>query len=309
MLIFWIVFNAVIVLLLFLDLAFVGRTGRVIRPRQALLGSAAWIALALVFAVIVRQWMGPAKSLEFMAGYLVEEALSLDNLFVFIFLFGYLKVPPEEQRTVLFWGILGALLMRGGFILAGTALVRRFHWILYALGVFVTGTGVRLMFQGKAGEAGPSRNLVLRLASRFPRISEHYEGSKFFVMREGRRFATPLWIALLVVETTDILFATDSIPAILAITRDSFIVYTSNAFAVLGLRSLFFALGGLVKLFRYLKYGLAVVLMFIGTRMLLSFWLQIPTWVSLLVIAGVMAVAVMASLWFKEAPAPDATID
>jgi len=299
MAIFWIIFNAAIVLLLLLDLALVGRISRVIRPREALLGSAAWIGLALIFAGIVHFWMGPAKSVEFMTGYLVEESLSLDNLLVFLFLFGYLKVPREEQRTVLFWGILGALLMRAAFILAGTALVRRFHWVLYALGVFVIATGIRLMFQGKA-EGGASGNLALRLAKKFPRVSEHYEGSKFFVVREGLRYATPLWIALLVVEATDILFATDSIPAILAITRDSFIVYTSNAFAVLGLRSLFFALAGLMNLFRYLKYGLAVTLIFIGTRMLLSFWFQIPTWVSLLVIAGVMATAVLASLGRKE---------
>jgi tellurite resistance protein TerC len=300
MLIFWIVFNVSILLLLFLDLAVLNREGRVIPFRQALLSSAVWVLLALIFAAIIHQWMGAAKSLEFVTGYLVEEALSVDNLFVFILLFGYFKVPPEQERTVLFWGIVGALIMRGVFIVAGVALVKRFHWILYAFGAFLVYTGFQLMSEGEDEEVDPSRNFVLRMARRFLRISDSYEGKKFFTVRNGKGFATPLFVVLLVVETTDILFATDSIPAILAISRDPFIVYTSNVFAILGLRSIFFALSGLMKLFHYLNYGLAVVLMFIGAKMLISFKYQIPTWAALLVIAVVLAVSVVASKLFPQ---------
>lgn len=300
MLIFWVIFNAVILLLLFLDLAVLNRSGRVVSFKQAMLGSAVWIGLAVIFALIIHQWMGVGKSLEFAAGYLVEEALSVDNLFVFILLFRYFKVPAEQERTVLFWGILGALLMRGIFIVAGVALVRRFHFILYLFGAFLIYTGFKLMSEGEEEEVDPSRNVVLKLARRFLPISSSYEGNKFFTLQDGKRFATPLFVVLLVVETTDILFATDSIPAILAISRDPFIVYTSNVFAILGLRSLFFALSGMMKLFHYLNYGLAIVLMFIGAKMLATVKFQIPTWVALLVIAVVLAASVLASIVFPK---------
>jgi tellurite resistance protein TerC len=300
---FWIIFNAAILALLILDLAVLNRGGRVIPFKEALLSSAIWIALAGVFAVLIHRWMGPTRSLEFVTGYLIEEALSVDNLFVFILLFGYFKVPPEQEKTVLFWGIIGALIMRGVFILCGVALVNRFHWVLYAFGVFLIWSGYKLLGESEEAETDPSRNLVLRLCRRFLPVSEGYEGNKFLVRREGKLLATPLLVVLLVVETTDILFATDSIPAILAITRDSFIVYTSNVFAILGLRSLYFALSGLMKVFHYLNYGLAVVLMFIGLKMLLAIRYNIPTWVALCVIAGVLAVSVLASVAFpKETP-------
>ena len=214
---FWIIFNAVILLLLFLDLAVVNRTYRVVPFRQALLMSGLWIGLAMAFAVFVHQWMGAAKALEFATGYLLEEALSVDNLFVFILLFAYFKVPPEEEKTVLFWGIIGALIMRGTFIWAGVALVQRFHWILYAFGVFLIWTGFQLMRKGEE-QQDPSRNIVLRSCRRFLPLTETYEQKQFFLRREGKTFVTPLFVVLLVVETTDILFATDSIPAILAIT-------------------------------------------------------------------------------------------
>lgn len=297
---FWIIFNAVIVALLILDLAVLNRGGRVVPFKTALWSSAAWIALAGAFAVFIHQWMSPAKSLEFVAGYLIEEALSVDNLFVFILLFGYFKVPPEQEKTVLFWGILGALLMRGVFIVSGVALVQRFHWILYAFGAFLIYSGFKLMRQGEDEEIDPSRNLVLRLSRRWLPVSDRYEGSKFVVRREGRFLATPLLIVLLVVETTDILFATDSIPAILAISRDPFIVYTSNVFAILGLRSMYFALSGLMKLFEYLNYGLAAILIFIGLKMLLSFRYEIHTWVTLVVIAVVLGISVLASVLFPR---------
>ena len=304
---FWIVFNAVILLLLFLDLAVASRKYQVVPFKQAMLMSAFWIALALGFAALVHHWMGATKALEFVTGYLLEEALSVDNLFVFILLFAYFKVPPEEEKTVLFWGIIGALIMRGIFILAGVALVQRFHWILYAFGVFLIWTGLQLMRKGGEDQQDPSRNLVLKLCHRFLPLTETYEQKRFFVWREGKIFVTPLFVVLLVVETTDILFATDSIPAILAITRDPFIVYTSNVFAILGLRSLYFALAGLMKLFHYLNYGLSVVLMFIGTKMLLPERYHVPTWAALLVIAGVLALAVLASVVFpkKEGPASE----
>jgi tellurite resistance protein TerC len=296
---FWIVFNAAILVLLFLDLAVANRKRRVVPFKQALLMSAFWIGLAMAFAVFVHQYLGATKALEFVTGYLLEEALSVDNLFVFILLFAYFKVPPEEEKTVLFWGIIGALIMRGTFIWAGVALVQRFHWILYAFGVFLIWTGFQLLREGEQ-QADPSGNLVLKLSRRFLPLTNTYEGKNFFVRREGKILATPLLVVLLVVETTDILFATDSIPAILAITRDPFIVYTSNVFAILGLRSLYFALAGLMKLFHYLNYGLAVVLMFIGVKMLLPEKYHVPTWAALVVLAGVLGLSVLASILFPK---------
>ena len=293
---FWIIFNAGILVLLFVDLAFMNRGGGPVPFKRAIIGSAAWVALALLFAVFVHLRMGPGKGLEFLTGYVLEESLSVDNLFVFILLFNYFKVPPEQQKTVLFWGIIGAMIMRGIFIVVGVALVRRFNWILYAFGVFLIWGGIKLMREGDESSVDPSRNVVLRFCRKFLPLSERYEGNHFLVRKEGRLLATPLFVVLLVVETTDVLFATDSIPAILAITRDTFIVYASNVFAVLGLRSLYFALSGLIKLFHYLNYGLAVVLMFIGAKMLLSFRFEIPTWIVLCVIGGVLAISVGASL-------------
>lgn len=303
MLLFWIIFNAVVLVLLLIDLALVNRGGRVLSLKQTLLSSAIWIALTFAFAILVHFWLGSTKSLEFITGYLIEEALSVDNLFIFIMLFRYFKVPAEQERTVLFWGIIGALIMRGAFILLGVSLVKRFEWILYLLGIFLIYTGFQLMREGDAERVDPSRNFALRLARKFLPVTEEYEGNKFAVIRDGRRFVTPLFIVLLVVETTDILFATDSIPAILAITRDSFIVYTSNVFAILGLRSLFFALAAMIKLFHYLNYGLAVVLMFIGVKMLVGMKYTIPTWITLVVVAMVLGSSVLASLlWpLKEA--------
>ena len=298
---FWIIFNAAIVLLIYLDLAVWNRGGRVIPFRQALLSTAFWIALAAGFAVFLHYWMSPAKSLEFVTGYLVEEALSVDNLFVFLLLFSYFKVPAEQERTVLLWGIVGALIMRGVFIVAGVALVNRFHWILYLFGFFLLYSGFKLMMESEDKEVDPSRNPVLRLCRKFLPVTDTYDGNKFLVRRDARLFATPLFVVLIVVETTDILFATDSIPAILAITRDPFIVYTSNVFAILGLRSLYFALAGLMKLFHYLNYGLAVVLIFIGAKMVLSVKYVIPTWATLVVIATVLASSVVASVvWPKK---------
>ena len=300
---FWIAFNLVILLLLVLDLAVLNRSHRVVPFRQALRMSAFWIALAIGFGVFIHYWMGPTKALEFATGYLLEEALSVDNLFVFILLFAYFKVPAEEEKTVLFWGILGALLMRGAFIFAGVALVRRFHWVLYLFGLFLIYSGIQLM-RGGDEENDPSRNIVLKYSRRFLPLTESYEGGSFFTRRAGKLLFTPLFVVLLVVETTDILFAVDSIPAVLSVTRDSFIVYTSNVFAILGLRSLYFALSGMMKLFHYLNYGLALVLIFIGTKMLLPERYLIPTWIALVVIAAVLGLSVLASVVFPQKTGP-----
>jgi tellurite resistance protein TerC len=304
---FWIIFNVVILVLVFIDLAAGNGKGSVLSFKRALVNSAIWIALALIFAAVVHQWMGAGKSLEFLTGYLVEEALSVDNLFVFILLFAYFKVPPELERVVLIWGILGALVMRAAFILIGVAVVNRFHWLLYPLGVFLIYTGFRLMVKGDEQGVDPSRNVVVRFTRKFLPVTDTYQGARFFTIQNGRRFATPLFIVLMVVETTDILFATDSIPAILAITRDPFIVYTSNVFAILGLRSLFFVLASMMKLFHRLNYGLAIVLMFIGAKMLVAIRYELPTWIVLIVIALVLAASVAASIIFpkKEALGTD----
>ncbi len=296
---FWIAFNAAILILLFLDLAVLSRGARTIGFKRALMMSAFWIGLAAGFAVFVHFWLGPGKALEFATGYLLEEALSVDNLFVFILLFAYFKVPPEQEKTVLFWGIIGALIMRGLFIFAGVTLVNRFHWILYFFGVFLIYTGIQLMREGDE-ERDPSRNIVLKYCRKFLPLTEGFEDGNFVVRRAGKLLFTPLFIVLMVVETTDIMFATDSIPAILAITRDSFIVYTSNVFAILGLRSLYFALAGMMKLFHYLNYGLSVVLIFIGVKMLLPERYQVPTWIALLVIAITLAASVLASVMFPK---------
>jgi tellurite resistance protein TerC len=302
---FWILFNAVILLLLFLDLMVASRKRQVMPFKQALLMSAFWIGLALAFAVFVHQTLGATKALEFTTAYLLEEALSIDNLFVFILLFAYFKVPPEEEKTVLFWGIIGALIMRGLFIWAGVELVQRFHWILYGFGVFLIWTGFQLMRKEK-GKQDPSKNLVLRFCRRFLPLTDAFEGKHFFIRRAGKTLVTPLFVVLLMVETTDVLFATDSIPAILAISRDAFIVYTSNVFAILGLRSLYFALAGIMKLFHYLQYGLSVVLMLIGAKMLLPEEYRIPIWAVLIVIVSVLGISVLASVLFPKKEGPDA---
>jgi tellurite resistance protein TerC len=301
---FWIGFNAAILALLVFDLAVLNRGQHVIAFKRALLMSAFWIGLAIAFAVFVHFWMGPGKALEFVTGYLLEEALSVDNLFVFILLFTYFKVPPEQEKTVLFWGIIGALIMRGVFILAGVTLVNRFHWILYVFGVFLIYTGIQLMRQGDK-ERDPSRNVVLKFCRRFLPLTDSYEDGKFLVRRSGKLLFTPLFVVLMIVETTDIMFATDSIPAILAITRDSFIVYTSNVFAILGLRSLYFALAGMMKLFHYLNYGLSAVLIFIGIKMLLPERYHVPTWMALAVIAGVLTISILASVLFPKKEEPN----
>jgi tellurite resistance protein TerC len=294
---FWVLFNAFVVGLLALDHFVFRRGGRAQRFRAALAWSALLVLLAAAFAGLLYFWRGPAKTLEFATGYLIEESLSVDNLFVFLLLFRYFAVPIAHQRKVLTWGILGALVMRGIFIIAGVSLIGRFHWIIYLFGAFLIFTGARLL-RGQSSEVHPERNWLLRAARRFFPITADFAGGKFFVRQPGL-MATPLLLVLLVVESTDLMFATDSVPAVLAISRDPFIVYTSNVFAILGLRALYFTLAGLMEAFHLLHYGLAAILMFVGAKMLLSVRYEISTPISLGVVAGVLAISIAASVLFR----------
>lgn len=298
MILFWILFNVFVLLMLALDLGLFHRRTHTVKFREAVGWSVMWIALAAAFAVLVYFWHGRTASLEFVTGYVLELSLSIDNLFVFLLLFRYFKVSPAHQHKVLFWGILGALIMRGLFIVAGVGLIRKFHWIIYGFGALLIYSGISL-FRQKDEAVHPERNPVLRLLRRGIPVTEDYHGDRFFVRRPAL-YATPLLVVLLVVETTDVMFAVDSIPAILAITLNAFIVYTSNVFAILGLRSMYFALAGIMEMFQYLHYGLSLVLIFIGAKMLLSEYYKIPTEVALAAIAAILFVAVMASLWARK---------
>ena len=293
-LVFWILFNLFVLAMLALDLGVLNRRSHRVSFREALAWSGVWIALAATFAVLVWFWHGRAPALQFVTGYVIELSLSVDNLFVFLVIFRYFKVPGQYQHKVLFWGILGALVMRGAFILAGVGLIRRFNWITYAFGAFLVYSGLKLLRQGET-EIHPEKSPVLRLFRRVFPVTEEYVGGQFFTQRD-RRYATPLLLVLLVVETSDILFAVDSIPAVLAITLNAFIVYTSNVFAILGLRSMYFALAGMMDLFHYLHYGLSVVLIFIGLKMLGSHYVSIPTGWALTIVLFVLGAAILASL-------------
>ncbi len=288
--------------MLALDLGVFHRPGHAVKFREAVVWSLVWIVLAAGFAVLVYFWHGRTQSLEFVTGYVIELSLSVDNLFIFLLIFRYFKVPAADQHKVLFWGIVGALVMRGIFILAGVTLMSRFHWIMYIFGAFLIYSGGKLLFEEGEG-IEPEKNPVLRLFRRWIPVTEDYEADKFLV-RRARLMATPLLVVLVVVETTDLIFATDSIPAVLAITLNGFIVYTSNVFAILGLRSMYFALAGMMEVFHYLHYGLSVVLMFIGAKMLVSDYYKIPTGTALAVVGGVLAISVVASLVFPQKQEP-----
>jgi len=295
---FWILFNLFALGMLVLELRVFRRPGRIVRSREALGRSAMWVALAAVFAGLVFFWQGRQIAIEFVTGYVLELSLSVDNLFLFLVIFRYFAVPEEQQHRVLFWGILGALLMRGCFILAGVGLIRRFHWILYALGALLVYSGIRLGFVGEH-QIDPSKNPAVRALRRLIPVTDSYQGGRFFVRGwQGNPglYATPLLVVLAVIETTDMLFAVDSIPAVLAITLNAFIVYTSNVFAILGLRSLFFAVSGLMKVFRFLHTGLALILILVGLKMITADYVPVPTLVMLGAVAGVLALSVAASL-------------
>jgi len=300
----WGSFGTFVLTMLALDLGVFHRQARVVNVKEALRWSAIWIALALLFNLGVYLWYGTSAALAFLTGYILEESLSVDNLFVFLMILSYFSVPPAYQHKVLFWGILGALIMRGLMIAVGTVLIQMFHWLLYIFGGFLIVTGVRMVLR-QHDEVHPEQNPVVRLFTRFMPVTTAYHAEKFFVQLNGRYFATPLFVVLLMIEVTDVVFALDSIPAVLAVTTDPFIVYTSNVFAILGLRSLFFALSGLMSLFHYLRYGLAVVLVFIGIKMLLAEVYHIPIYVALSVVVGVLLLSVLASLIY---PVPEASV-
>jgi len=293
-LLFWVLFNVFILAMLALDLGVLHRNARVPTFRRALMWSGMWIAMAAIFALLLSVWQGHAAGLEFVTGYVIELSLSVDNLFIFLLIFQYFRVPAEHQHRVLFWGVLGALVMRAVFILAGVGLIHKFHWIIYCFGALLLYSGIKLARE-RSPEVNPEKNPVLRVLRSLVPVTDDYEGGKFFV-RRPELFATPLLVVLLVIETTDVIFAVDSIPAILAITLTAFVVYSSNVFAILGLRSMYFALVGMIKMFQYLHYGLAVVLMFVGGKMLVSHYFKIPTLWALVTVAGVLLISVMASV-------------
>ena len=300
MLLFWILFNVFALGMLVLDLRVFHRPGHAVRFREALGWSAMYVALAGAFAVLLFYWQGHQASLEFVTGYVLELSLSVDNLFVFLVIFNYFAVPEQQQHRVLFWGVIGALILRGVFIGAGVELINRFHWLLYLFGALLIYSGIRLFLAGDR-QVDPEKNPVVKAARKLIPVTKDYQGGKFFIrlaQENGRLYATPLLIVLLVIETTDVLFAVDSIPAILAITLKAFIVYTSNVFAILGLRSMYFAVSGLMKVFRFLHYGLAVILLFVGVKMVLEDHFDIPITVTLATVGAVLLVSVGLSLAF-----------
>ncbi len=307
----WIGFTVFVLSLLALDLGVFHREAHEVRMKEALTWSVVWISLALVFNFGVYFWFGPERGLEFLTGFLIEKALAVDNIFVFVVLFSYFAVPVALQHKVLFWGILGALLMRAAFIVIGGVLLQKFHWVMYVFGALLLFTGIKLFLQ-KDTEVHPERNPLFRLFMRFVPTVSTYHGGRFFVRQAGRWCATPLFVVLLAVEVTDLVFAVDSIPAIFAVTADPFIVYTSNIFAILGLRSLYFLLAGIIHQFHYLKIGLAFVLAFVGVKMMVVDLYKIPIGLSLIVIAMLIGGSIAASLVWPQsktqAPASPAVL-
>jgi len=298
---FLLLFNVFILGMLVLDLGVIQKRAHYPSMKEAVLWTLAWCLLALAFAALVGQFYGPEKALQFLTGFVVEEALSVDNVFVFIVIFTYFAVPREIQHRVLFWGVLSAIIFRAVFIVLGSALVARFDWILYVLGVFLIFTAVKLALQEEI-DVRVEKNPAVRFARKFFPVTESYEGGKFFTRKNGKFAVTPLFLVLLMIETTDIAFATDSIPAIFAITRDPIIIYTSNIMAVMGLRSLYFVVAGFLRQFRYLKYGLSGVLGFIGVKMLAESWIHVPIATSLVVIFSILAVSIGISALVPDRP-------
>ena len=296
----WILFNIFVAAMLALDLGVIHRRAKTPSLKQALGWSVLWIALAASFATLLYFWQGHTAALEFSTGYVIELSLSADNLFIFLLIFRYFQLPEEQQYRVLFWGIIGAILMRAAFIFAGVGLIRHYRWIIYGFGLLLVYSGIRLLFQREA-DVRPEKNPLLRMLRKLIPVTPDYVGGKFFVRNTQAQFcATPLLLALLVIETTDVLFAVDSIPAVLSITLNTFVVYTSNIFAILGLRSLFFALSSLLEIFEYLHYGISCVLIFVGAKMLLSRHYPIGTGVSLAAIGGILSVTIVASALHRE---------
>ena len=291
----WVVFNVFDLGILALDLLVLHRKAHAVSLREAAAWSCAWVSLALIFGLGVYYFRGAEKGLEFLTGYVIEWSLSVDNLFVFLVIFSYFAVPAVYQHRVLFWGILGALVLRATFIATGTALLANFHWMIYVFGGFLIFTGIKLLFAGEE-KIEPEKNPAVLLVRRFMKVTPDYQGQRFFIRQHGKLWATPLFLVLVVVETTDVIFAVDSIPAIFAITLDPFIVYTSNVFAILGLRALFFLLAGVMEMFHYLRVGLSFVLCFVGAKMLIVDFYKIPIGVSLGVVGGILLLSILASM-------------
>jgi len=300
----WIGFVTFVLAMMALDLGLFHRKAHVVGFREAAAWSVVWVTLALVFDAFVAWRFGAERGLEFLTGYLIEESLSIDNLFVFVVVFAALGIPPVFQHRVLFWGILTALVLRAGMIFAGTAMLARFHWLVYVFGAFLVGTGSKLFLE-RGKEIHPERGWAMRCMRRLIPSTERLDGHRFFMRVNGRRLATPLFLALVLVEVTDVIFALDSIPAILAITTDPFIVFTSNIFAILGLRSLFFLVGGLVERFRYLRVGLSGVLVFVGSKMALTDVFHVPIALSLLVVLAILGTAIATSIFASRRPPPE----
>ncbi|MBL7877852.1 MAG: TerC family protein [Cyclobacteriaceae bacterium] len=297
----WTFFNLFVLAMLALDLGVFHKKSHEVSVREALSWTCVWIILAMFFNLFIYYYFDKEKGLEFFTGYLIEKSLSVDNIFVIILIFSYFKVPAAYQHKVLFWGILGALVMRVIFILTGVELIHRFHWLIYIFGGFLVYTGFRMLTSGDI-KIDPERNPLVKLARKIMPITSSFEGDKFFVKKQGKTWATPLFLVVILIETTDLIFAVDSIPAILAISDDSFIVYTSNVFAILGLRSLYFALAGIEKYFRYLKYGLSAILVFVGVKMCMADFFKIPIEVSLIVIGFTLMIAMASSRLFPPSP-------
>lgn len=302
----WVGFNVFVLAMLALDLGVFHRKSHIVSSKEALTWSLVWISLSLVFNVVIyffwdrmmpnSSYTNSEAALAFFTGYLIEKSLSVDNIFVFILIFSFFAVPAVYQHRVLFWGILGALIMRGILIAVGAALLKEFHWIIYIFGAFLVFTGIRMAWHHDEN-VQPDRNPVVKFFRRFMPVTESFEEDKFFVRRAGRLFATPLFLILLIVESTDLIFAVDSIPAIFAVTQDPFIVYTSNVFAILGLRALYFLLANVMNKFQYLKFGLSAVLIFVGIKMVIVDFYKIPIGISLGVVAGILTISILASLW------------
>jgi len=298
---FWIGFHVIIFAVLAFDLGVVSKNAHKVALREALIWSGVWILLALIFNAFILFEFGKTKALEFLTGYVIEYSLSVDNIFVFILIFSYFAVKPQYQHKILFWGILGALVMRGIFIFAGVTLINRFHWVVLIFGGFLVFSGIKMLFQKETTSVSPEKNALVRLFRRLLPVTEMLHDDKLIVRLDKKIYATPLFLVLLVIESTDLIFAVDSIPAILAISKDSFIVYTSNIFAILGLRSLYFAVSGIMGYFRFLKTGLALVLSFVGIKMLASYFhLEIPILVSLSIIVSILVISILASVLIKE---------
>lgn len=296
---FWVAFNLFVLLMLALDLGVFHRKIHKVPVKEAVIWTIIWVGLAMGFMTIIYFDMGKTKALEFLTGYVIEYSLSVDNIFVFILIFTFFQVDERYQHKVLFWGIIGALFMRGIFIFTGVALINRFHWVIYIFGGFLIITGIRMLFK-KEGKIDPDKNPVVRFFRKFLPVSSESHADKFFIKENRRVLATPLFLVLLIIESSDLIFAVDSIPAILAITTDSFIVYTSNIFAILGLRSLYFAISGIMEYFRFLKVGLAFILSFVGLKMCISGFFEIPIIISLLVILCILLISVIASVIIKK---------